>query len=205
MRAQGPENVLVVANDDSAISRSVAEYYARRRAIPARNLCHIRASVHEDIDRAVYDREIAAPIGAFLNRNNLVQSIFYIVTTSGVPLRIEGTSGLGGNAASVDSELAALYFDLTQGKAHPVNGSLENPFFGKIDSPRQVHFVKPKLVAEIKFTEWTHESGEGGLKMRAPVFEGLRADKDPRECVFEVKKSTREAVTEAEGGTALRG
>jgi bifunctional non-homologous end joining protein LigD len=81
----------------------------------------------------------------------------------------------------------------------------QNPFFGKIDSPRQVHFVKPKLVAEIKFTEWTHESGEGGLKMRAPVFEGLREDKDPRDCVFEVKKSTREAVTEAEGGAARRG
>ena len=73
-----------------------------------------------------------------------------------------------------------------------------NPFTGKIDSPRQVHFVKPKLVAEIKFTEWTHESQEGGIKMRAPVFQGLRDDKDPRECVFEVKKPTREAVKDAE-------
>jgi len=74
----------------------------------------------------------------------------------------------------------------------------QNPFFGKIDSPRQVHFVKPELVAEIKFTEWTHESGEGGLKMRAPVFQGLRDDKDPRDCMFEVKKPTREAVKDAE-------
>ncbi|HVH88028.1 MAG TPA: non-homologous end-joining DNA ligase, partial [Terriglobales bacterium] len=43
----------------------------------------------------------------------------------------------------------------------------ENPFTGKIDSPRKVHFVKPELVAEIKFTEWTHETDEGGIKMRA--------------------------------------
>ena len=131
VRAQGPASVLVVVNDNSTVSRSVADYYARKRAIPASNMCHIRASLREDIDRATYEREIAAPIGAFLKKNSLVQSIFYIVTTSGVPLRIEGASGLTGDAASVDSELAALYFDITRGKPHPVDGSLENPFFGK--------------------------------------------------------------------------
>lgn len=78
----------------------------------------------------------------------------------------------------------------------------QNPFFGKVDSPRKVHYVKPELVAEIKFTEWTHESGEGGLKMRAPVFQGLRDDKDPRECVFEPRKSTSDEVRKAEGGAA---
>jgi bifunctional non-homologous end joining protein LigD len=78
----------------------------------------------------------------------------------------------------------------------------KNPFFGKVDSPRKVHFVKPQLVAEIRFTEWTHESGEGGMKMRAPVFQGLRTDKDPRECRFEVKKSSREEVKKAESGDA---
>jgi bifunctional non-homologous end joining protein LigD len=78
----------------------------------------------------------------------------------------------------------------------------KNPFSGKIDSPRKVHFVKPELVAEIKFTEWTHETNGGGLKMRAPVFQGLRKDKDPRECTFELPKSTEEEVRKAEGGDA---
>ena len=63
--------------------------------------------------------------------------------------------------------------------------SKNSPFTGKVDSPRKVHFVKPELVAEIKFTEWTHETAEGGIKMRAPVFQGLRTDKDPSECVFD--------------------
>jgi bifunctional non-homologous end joining protein LigD len=76
----------------------------------------------------------------------------------------------------------------------------QNPFAGKVDSPRKVHFVKPELVAEIKFTEWTHETGEGGVKMRAPVFQGLRADKAPRECKFEAMHSTREEAQKAEGG-----
>ena len=60
-----------------------------------------------------------------------------------------------------------------------------SPFFGKVESTRPVHFVKPELVAEIKFTEWTHEGQSGGMKMRAPVFEGLRFDKKPEECKFE--------------------
>ncbi len=48
-----------------------------------------------------------------------------------------------------------------------------------------MHWVKPELVAEIKFTEWTHESAEGGMKLRAPVFLRLRDDKDPKECSFQ--------------------
>src|SRR5580658_4689542 len=133
-RAQGPANVLVVVNDNSSVSRGVADYYMRRRGIPAGNLCHIRAAEPQDVDRATYDREVAGPIAACLKKNGAIQSTLYIVTTSGVPLRIEGSSGIGGNAASVDSELAALYYDLTTGKPHPVDGSLENPFFGKKDA-----------------------------------------------------------------------
>jgi bifunctional non-homologous end joining protein LigD len=60
-----------------------------------------------------------------------------------------------------------------------------DPFFGKVESDRRVHFVKPELVAEIKFAEWTHEGESGAIKMRAPVFLGLRFDKKPQECRFE--------------------
>ena len=58
-----------------------------------------------------------------------------------------------------------------------------NPFHGAVDAAN-VHWVKPQRVAEIKFTEWTHETVEGGMKLRAPVFLGLREDKDPKECTF---------------------
>jgi bifunctional non-homologous end joining protein LigD len=58
------------------------------------------------------------------------------------------------------------------------------PFHGAVEALRKVHWVKPQLVAEIKFSEWTHETEEGGPKLRAPVFLGLREDKQARECVF---------------------
>jgi bifunctional non-homologous end joining protein LigD len=43
--------------------------------------------------------------------------------------------------------------------------------------PRGVkgHWVKPKLVAEVAFTEWTSDG-----RVRHPVFHGLRNDKDPQ-------------------------
>jgi len=61
----------------------------------------------------------------------------------------------------------------------------QNPFYGEIGGLRKVQFVRPKLVAEIKYAEWTHETAEGGMKLRAPVFMGLRFDKPAEECRLE--------------------
>ncbi len=58
--------------------------------------------------------------------------------------------------------------------------ALETPVHGLVNRtglPRMgVHWVKPKLVAEIVFTEWTAD----GL-LRHPVFKGLRGDKLARD------------------------
>jgi bifunctional non-homologous end joining protein LigD len=59
-----------------------------------------------------------------------------------------------------------------------------NPFYGPVDAGRKAHWVTPELVAAIRFTEWTHETSEGGVKLRAPVFLGIREDKEPKECTF---------------------
>jgi bifunctional non-homologous end joining protein LigD len=75
-----------------------------------------------------------------------------------------------------------------------------SPFFGKVESDRLVHYLEPDLVAEIKFTEWTHEDQSGAVKMRAPVFQGLRFDKKPSECRFEIAADTEAEVRKAEAG-----
>ena len=84
-------------------------------------------------------------------------------------------------------------------KLHALETS-RNPFVGKIESDRIIHFVKPELVAEIRFTEWTHEGQSSGIKMRAPVYQGLRFDKKPEECRFEFAMSTEKEVEKAEAG-----
>lgn len=78
----------------------------------------------------------------------------------------------------------------------------KNPFYGKVESPRRVHYVRPELVAQIRFTEWTHEGESGLVKMRAPVFQGLRTDKKPKECLFEFKRSALEEARKAESQSA---
>jgi bifunctional non-homologous end joining protein LigD len=45
---------------------------------------------------------------------------------------------------------------------------------------RKMHWVNPVFVCEVKFAEWTRDG-----KLRAPVFLGLREDKDPTEVVRE--------------------
>ncbi len=56
-----------------------------------------------------------------------------------------------------------------------------SPFKGKLPkSNAPVHFVRPRLVAEVKFSEWTNDG-----YLRAPVFLGLRDDKPARAVIRE--------------------
>lgn len=58
----------------------------------------------------------------------------------------------------------------------------KSPLSAKPKKPlREITWVKPELVCEVKFLEFTPD----GI-LRAPVYLGLRTDKDPKECVREV-------------------
>jgi bifunctional non-homologous end joining protein LigD len=70
----------------------------------------------------------------------------------------------------------------------------ENPFEPDPWLPDEgVHWVKPELVAQVGYGEWTSQG-----KMRHPRFMGLRNDKDPSEVVREEAKT--EAPPPMEGG-----
>lgn len=51
----------------------------------------------------------------------------------------------------------------------------------KVNSP--VTWVKPQLIAEVSFTEWTNDN-----IMRHPIFQGLRSDKSPKSVKREIPK-----------------
>ncbi len=57
----------------------------------------------------------------------------------------------------------------------------KSPLKEKVNQ-KQVHWVKPKLVGEIGFTEWTSDG-----KLRHPRFLGLRRDKNPEDVAREDK------------------
>lgn len=74
----------------------------------------------------------------------------------------------------------------------------KSPF--QVHSPkgRDLHWVQPKLVAEIAFAEWTKDG-----VMRVPVFYGLRADKPAKEIGIEKPKSTKQIRVKKQGSSLI--
>jgi bifunctional non-homologous end joining protein LigD len=62
-------------------------------------------------------------------------------------------------------------------KLRPLSRSAPPFDTGAIPTGRGDHWVEPRLVAEVRFTDWTEDGG-----IRHPTFIGLRDDKKPTEC-----------------------
>lgn len=126
--SQTAENVLLVLNEASPVSMDIGEYYAQKRGIPQSNILHLKTSLDEAISPEDFNRQIHAPIAAWLTRNFAQDRILYIVLTKDIPLRLTGTIGKEGTVASVDSELTLLYRRLL-GVPVPPAGPVKNPYF----------------------------------------------------------------------------
>lgn len=89
-------------------------------------------------------------------------------------LRYLGRVGTGWSEKDLDEITAQLKRDETD----------KNPFDVFEEEPailEKVRWVKPKLIAEVKFMNLSED-----LKMRAPSFQRLRKDKSIKECVLEI-------------------
>jgi bifunctional non-homologous end joining protein LigD len=67
-----------------------------------------------------------------------------------------------------------------------------SPFSTPVRTNEKAHWVRPEVVVEVKFNEWTADS-----RLRQPIFLGVRDDKDPREV-------TREATSVQRGHGVAR-
>lgn len=92
--------------------------------------------------------------------------------TAGGRLRYAGHVGTG----FTDKELAHLARQLAAREAPT------SPFDGRLPANEKPHWVRPELVAEVKFAEWTTEG-----YLRQPVYLGLRDDLAPASLNIEVK------------------
>jgi len=81
-------------------------------------------------------------------------------------LQYAGQVGTGFNEALLDA-LSAKLAGLATSRC---------PYAGAPNTRERAHWVRPQLVAEIKFGEWTRDGS-----LRQPVFLGLRADKKPKD------------------------
>jgi uncharacterized protein (TIGR03790 family) len=180
--AHSAENVLLIINDRSPASREIAEYYKKMRNLPPENLCHLDCTEEEEIDRDTFNRELRDPIVQYLKQHGLQDKILYIVTTSGIPLKIKGTRGPQGDLASVDSELCMLYQYMLYGD-YGLAGTVLNPYFAGNSPPSRLVYFNRKdfdIYLVTRLTAYTTKEAKAlirkSLKAR-PVGQFLIDDK----------------------------
>jgi bifunctional non-homologous end joining protein LigD len=98
---------------------------------------------------------------------------------------------VGHTGGGFNSKSLRQIYDLLQPLKSP-----ECPFVVKPPTNEPVQWIKPKLVAEVKFSEWTADS-----RMRHPIFVGLREDKRPEQCKFEIERDTDKVVKKKRAAT----
>ena len=154
-----PEDVLILVNSDSPTSRYVAKLYLDYHPeIPQGNVINLSGladscdsgstAAEEIITRSQYNTLIAEPVRSYLTANNLTTSIKLIVTTAGMPYRIEDSTYANViypagsdhtlvstylsmiDAASVESELTCLWYSDHGGDPFGPSNRMVNPYQG---------------------------------------------------------------------------
>lgn len=187
----GPNDVLLLVNDNSPTSRYVAklyrQYYPEITDLQVLHLCHpdgcpllaladcsgpTSTAADEIITREQYEQLIAEPVRAHLIDNDMVNTIKVIITTAGLPYRIEdcsysnwvtpggGTAYAGyfigsTDAASVESELTMLF------QTDPNN---ENSlwFWDRVVNPYQAYrdsgidLFERDILANLEYMNWRY-------------------------------------------------
>jgi bifunctional non-homologous end joining protein LigD len=105
----------------------------------------------------------------------------------GKKLRFVGHVGTGFDGKKLQ-ELAAMLNELKSSTC---------PFDVVPETNEKPFWVKPSLVARVKFTAWTQDD-----VLRHPVFVALREDAKPEDCRWEDEKPTSAASAETQNGVA---
>jgi bifunctional non-homologous end joining protein LigD len=87
---------------------------------------------------------------------------------------------VGGTSATSAPALAIVLEEL-HGKLVRLK-TTKSPFPAKVKDEQVTTWVRPSLVAEVKFAEWTSKG-----ELRQPVYLGLRSDKKATDVVRENK------------------
>ena len=150
-RAQGLEGVVAKKPD--------SRYQPGRRT---RDWLKVKTHLEQEFVVAGYTRgkgRRAAGFGALI-----------LAVVRGGKLEYAGNVGTGFTEGEIERVLAEL---------RPLERN--DPPFAEVPKMPKVRrddvvWVEPKLVAEVSFAEWTHDG-----RLRAPVYKGLREDKDPED------------------------
>jgi uncharacterized protein (TIGR03790 family) len=178
MSACGDEqrsDVLVIVNERSPVSLAIGRYYATRHGIAADHIVALSVPLsdpdlgdasHETISREDFESQIRRPLERLLRDTGLDEEVRILVTTKGLPLKIEGPAIPPGTllrdatAASVDAELSLLF-----------SSWIGSP--GVVDSPN------PYYDETRSFDDFRDDEPESPLRYMVARLTGYQNDIDP--------------------------
>jgi len=196
--AQGPaDGVCILVNGESPVSVAIGEAYAEARGVSRDRIVQLAIPLadpslgddrHESIDRESFERLIRKPLERIFQERGWVDAVEIIVTTKGIPLRVEGPAVATryllreDTSASVDAELSLLFSPLI---GSPGIGSSANPYFGKKVGFRKFRAQHPQaplryMVARLTGYQTPAESGGALPRDVARLIERARAEQDER-------------------------
>lgn len=142
-----------------------------REGIRSRDWLKIKNTKTQDCVIIGYSRGLGSRVNHF---GSLVLAVY---TPKEKKFKFAGHAGTGFN----DQTLGEIYGILKplESNSRPVD---RVPYLN-----RETKWLKPVLVAEVKFDEWTPD----GI-LRAPVFLRLRDDKKPEDCIVEADKPSKD-------------
>lgn len=140
---------------------STSRYYSGQRS---REWLKVKASLGQEVVIVGF----TAP-----RRSRAYFGSLVLAVREGNRWRYVGRAGTGFDRQSLKSLHALMVPLITKTK----------PIAEKVPDEANTTWVKPKLVGEVKFTEWTSKG-----EMRHPVFLGLRTDKKATDVIREIPK-----------------
>ncbi len=95
-----PEEILIIANENHSDSVAIAQHYCRKRGVPTDNILTLSlgTELSYTITRVNYEKQIAEPIRERLLSLGSDGQIKCLLTTYGVPVKVEGRGPLEGKA-----------------------------------------------------------------------------------------------------------
>ncbi|MEO8167434.1 MAG: TIGR03790 family protein [bacterium] len=121
-------DVAVIINMNSTASQTIGQYFVAARNIPSGNIIYVQADTSEEIDSTMFNM-LRSQIENQLILNNIRDSVNYLVTTKGVPLKVNRGDTYSQNAPSSSVESDLMLILGTNAVAVGGPGSQMSPYF----------------------------------------------------------------------------
>ena len=122
----GPQNVLVVVNDQSLESLELGRHYTEVRGIAEINICHISVPpcvqgipASYSISESNFVSEIRTPILQYISGMRLTNQIDYIVFSRDIPYKVNGGNGV----------TSAMFYGYKSSPPYPMAPDTENFYY----------------------------------------------------------------------------